>query len=212
MSLFPKLNNIEPLNRSALLKSLSDALKKNSSEGPIWVFAYGSLLWDPYFRSKTTLIGRLNGWIRKPCLWTVKARGSFEKPGLVFGLDPEPNGFCDGLVIEISGPDWYADLIALWQREMYLNMYRPVWLPIRTQSKQIMAISFIANQNHIFYTRKVSKTDAARIIADAYGDFGSCFDYYKKTLETLKELHIEDVDLNKLMVFMKKNTTADKSI
>lgn len=204
MARFPKINNIEPLTRSALLKSLRNTLNKNSSKGPIRVFAYGSLLWDPHFRSKTALIGRLNGWARKPCLWTVKARGSSDKPGLVFGLDPQPNGFCDGLVLELSGPNWYSDLIALWQREMYVDMYRPVWLPIQSQSKEITAIAFVANQNHIFYAREVPQSDAAKIITSAYGDFGSCFDYYKKTLETLKGLNIEDAGLNKLMVFMKK--------
>ena len=57
-----------------------------SSDG-LWVFAYGSLMWRPDFAFEEQVKGRLVGLQRSFCVRSVYHRGSYEKPGLVLGLD-----------------------------------------------------------------------------------------------------------------------------
>ena len=64
-----------------LKDKLEKTLKQNNYSKEIWVFAYGALMWAPCFEPEVTLSSTLKGWARKPCLWTLTARGSKQKPG-----------------------------------------------------------------------------------------------------------------------------------
>ena len=64
-----------------LKDNLEKTLKQNNYSKEIWVFAYGALMWAPCFEPEVTLSSTLKGWARKPCLWTLTARGSKQNPG-----------------------------------------------------------------------------------------------------------------------------------
>ena len=46
----------------------------------IWVFGYGSLIWDPGFACAEALVARLDGWHRSFCMWSVHYRGTAAAP------------------------------------------------------------------------------------------------------------------------------------
>ena len=66
-------------NRQAVLKG-----RLNSD---LWVFAYGSLIWDPAVYIEEYRYGTLNSWRRSFCMRLEGGRGTPGKPGLMAALD-----------------------------------------------------------------------------------------------------------------------------
>ena len=57
------------------------------SNGDIWVFGYGSLMWNPGFPYVDARPAHLLGYHRAFCLYSEHYRGTPEHRGLVLGLD-----------------------------------------------------------------------------------------------------------------------------
>src|SRR5258708_40082984 len=83
---------------------------------PIWVFAYGSLMWNPGFAHDAAEPALLRGWHRSFCVYSHRYRGTPERPGLVLGLDR--GGACPGLALRIPAAAAEAAMSYLWEREM----------------------------------------------------------------------------------------------
>ena len=67
----------------------------------LWVFAYGSLTWDPGFPFEEARPALLRGYHRAFCLYSTHYRGTPERPGLVLGLDR--GGACRGHLKRLGG-------------------------------------------------------------------------------------------------------------
>ena len=67
----------------------------------LWVFAYGSLIWDPGFPFEEARPALLRGYHRAFCLYSTRYRGTPERPGLVLGLDR--GGACRGVAFRVPG-------------------------------------------------------------------------------------------------------------
>jgi cation transport protein ChaC len=170
------------------------------------VFGYGSLLWKPIILFKGYEKAKLNGWSRKVCSWTVHARGTVKKPGLVFSLDKDKAGYCEGLVFELDEAFLEKDLETLWEQEMYSNLYKPQWLPVITQRGPCLAIAFTINQNHPLYAGDIPNDKAVDIISSATGVFGACADYFTKTTEVLRNLGLNDSRLEEIVRLIQQRT------
>ena len=75
---------------------------------PVWVFAYGSLMWNPEFEFAEARPGFLYGFHRSFCLYSRDYRGTPERPGLVLGLDR--GGSCRGIVYRLP-PDRIGEVL-----------------------------------------------------------------------------------------------------
>ena len=53
----------------------------------MWVFGYGSLLWNPGFEPIEKMRADLPGYRRSFCMLSIHHRGTPEDPGLVLALD-----------------------------------------------------------------------------------------------------------------------------
>ena len=96
---------LEASRRATLARAPSD---------DIWVFGYGSLIWNPAFHFVERRLGTIHGWHRRFCLWTTLGRGSPDCPGLMLGLDR--GGSCRGIVLRIAPEDVEVELDVLWRR------------------------------------------------------------------------------------------------
>jgi len=67
--------------------SLEATLAQRPAGQPIWIFAYGSLLWKPAFAHVDARMGVLRGYHRRFCLIVRRFRGTDEAPGEVFLLN-----------------------------------------------------------------------------------------------------------------------------
>ena len=78
---------------------------------PLWVFGYGSLVWNPGFRYSERVKARLPGFTRTFCMRSIHHRGTPDHPGLVLALDPHPQGACEGLAFRVeAGPEHRVSL------------------------------------------------------------------------------------------------------
>ena len=62
----------------------------------LWVFGYGSLMWNPGFDYEEQFIARLPGYHRSFCMRSIHHRGTDENPGLVLALDETDEAQCAG--------------------------------------------------------------------------------------------------------------------
>ena len=57
------------------------ALLAQRPPGPVWIFAYGSLIWKPEMQHTEHRRGVIHGWHRSFCINLTRWRGSPEQPG-----------------------------------------------------------------------------------------------------------------------------------
>lgn len=170
-----------------------DTLAPGSSA---WIFAYGSLLWDPGFDYEEMRPATIFGYHRRFCIFSYIYRGTPERPGLVFGLDR--GGSCRGRIFRIS-PETSRDVLGMiWDREMVYRVYLPRTLLAHTDSGRTLCRTFVANPQHEQFAGRLDVHGAAEIIAGAVGQAGPNTDYLSNTLRHLEELGLRDSGLRSL--------------
>lgn len=165
-------------------------------DGTLWVFGYGSLIWNPCFHFAERRLATARGWHRQFCLWTHLGRGTRECPGLMLGL--EQGGACRGVAYRIAPDQVEAELDIIWRREMVTAAYRPIWLRAVTADGPIMAIGFAINRGHERYAGRLEEQRIVEAIATATGPLGPCAEYLFNTTAHLDELGIGDRYLRRL--------------
>jgi cation transport protein ChaC len=164
--------------------------------GRIWVFAFGSLIWNPAFHFVERRTARIHGFHREFCLWARAGRGSPERPGLMLSL--ESGGSCTGVAYRIAKRNAAMELDVIWRREMFTGAYRPVWTTARTPTGREPAIAFAANRAHERYVTGLGEAAIARHLATGAGKMGRCSDYLFDTVAHLRQLGIRDRRLEAL--------------
>jgi glutathione-specific gamma-glutamylcyclotransferase len=173
--------------------------------GDLWVYTYGSLMWDPGFRFIDAAPALLRGYHRTFCIYSSRYRGTVAAPGLVLGLDR--GGACKGTAYRVATADISAALDALWQREMRRRVYVPRLLPVGIGTRRRMALTFLANRRHDGYAGRLTLDDAANIIAACCGERGPNVDYLVNTLRHLDALGVHDHHLHRLLAAVRARQT-----
>ena len=188
----------ERLSGEALERSLEEMLEKHAGPGkPIWIFGYGSLMWNPEFEYDTRHVATVYGYHRRFCLWSRINRGTPENPGLVLTL--EQGGSCRGLAYRLAADTARETLSRLWRREMSLGSYRPRWLECRTGADRFEALAFVVNRKCTGYAGKLPIETMVKAIATARGKYGSSADYLFRTEFILAEHGIRDENVIQLV-------------
>ena len=189
------------LSARARTESLSSTLADRLDD-EIWIFGYASLLWKPDLAYVDRRLGIVRGYQRRLNVWTVRARGTPEHPGVGFGLERNENGSCQGVVYCLDLEAREQDLTALWEREMTTGIYRPCWLTVETGEGNVEAITFVVDETHPQYADSLSQEQMASAIAGAHGESGSCRDYFTRTMRELTTLGIDDPELQSVLSMM----------
>lgn len=162
----------------------------------LWVFGYGSLMWKPGFAFAERRMARLHGWRRRFCLRSITYRGTPEAPGLVLGLDHDPDGWCDGVAFRVTAdaaPDVCAYLRA---RELVTYAYREERLPVALDDgTQVRALAYVVDPGHPQYAGGLGLAEQAAVIASAAGPMGPNHEYLWNTTAHLRELGVTDPEL-----------------
>lgn len=163
--------------------------------GPLWVFAYGSLIWKPAIETTDHRHGVAHGWHRSFCLRLTRWRGSPAQPGLMMGL--KRGGSCKGIVHRIADDDHHRLLVRLLRREIgndtHLTGVR--WIKVDTGHGRIRALTFWAEPVGLETWVELSLSEVASILARACGHGGSGAAYLFHTVSKLDELGIRDRNL-----------------
>ena len=168
-----------------------------STAEPVWIFAYGSLMWDPDLPRAESTTALLRGYHRSFCLYSYDYRGTRTRPGLTLGLDH--GGACRGIAFRLPTESLAEALDRLWVREMTApRVYDMRLLPVRTGYGTRKAYALTVRRDHPDYAGWLSPDDTARIIAGAVGRRGACRDYLADTERHLQALGIADAPLSRL--------------
>jgi cation transport protein ChaC len=163
-----------------------------------WLFAYGSLIWDPGFPFEEARPAKLMGFHRAFCLYSTRYRGTPEKPGLVLGLDK--GGSCRGIAYRVANEHRETTMAYLWDREMLNRSYHCMDLSITLlDGREVVARTFVIDRDGESYAGKLPLEDAARIIRDAHGQRGPNAAYLANTVEHLERLGLHDRRLAALL-------------
>ena len=171
---------------------------------PLWVFGYGSLIWDPGFGVAERVVARAAGWHRSFCMRSIHHRGTPERMGLVLALD-RAETFCDGVAFRVLPGEETATLATLRERELISSAYLEEWLPVHTtDGRALTALTYVIDPSHVQYCGGLSLSEQAQIIAHAIGGRGANRDYLYATAAHLAVLGIADADLDRLVTMVRE--------
>jgi cation transport protein ChaC len=162
----------------------------------LWVFGYGSLIWDPAVEVAEYRYAKLAGWHRAFCMKLEGGRGTREVPGLMAALDQ--GGQCDGVVLRIPAAVVDRETQFMWRREMFSGAYRPVFMAVDTPQGPVEALVFVMERENHRYTPNLPLETAAQTIAVAEGSLGPNFTYLDSMVTHLEVLGIRDEAMARL--------------
>lgn len=184
-------------SREAIAGSLQETLAQRPP-GPLWVFAYGSLLWNPLLEIEDRSAAELPGWHRSFCLRLEAGRACRDRPGRMLAL--EPGGRTEGVALRLPEDRLDHELGLLWTREMVTGAYQPRWLPARAlaDGSPLQVLAFVAEPGAGGYEPDACVATVAPCIATACGPIGSNVDYVHRLAAALRESGLRDPYIEQL--------------
>lgn len=176
-------------------EALAERLCQESGDAPLWVFAYGSLIWKPDFEAVEARVGAAKGWHRSFCLQMTRWRGSQTQPGLMLAL--KRGGYCKALVFRLDDDDRLGQIRRMLRREIGTieDAATIRWIWVETQQGPVRALVFWAGPKGKRVTSKLPLEEVAGVLARACGHRGSCAEYLYLTVKHLEEWGIRDRNL-----------------
>ncbi|MBD0864494.1 MAG: gamma-glutamylcyclotransferase [Rhodobacteraceae bacterium] len=163
----------------------------------LWVFGYGSLLWNPGFDVAEQHVATLAGYRRSFCMRSIHHRGTLDQPGLVLALDPSPGASCSGLSLRAASGTEDATLAMLRERELISSAYveRVLTLDL-APGEQVEAVVYVVDTTCAQYCGGLNLEEQAQVIASAVGGRGPNPEYLYNTATRLTEIGLSDPDLD----------------
>lgn len=161
--------------------------------GDFWIFAYGSLIWNPGFDFVEERLGTVSGWHRSFCLgWIRLYRGCAERPGVMLALDA--GGSCRGAAFRLPPDAVEKNLLNIIRREHPIKgSYIPArWVTVRGQGDPLRAIAFPIDRKSDGYLSDLTEAEVVESLATAAGERGSMAEYLHSTVSHLQDRGIHD--------------------
>lgn len=163
----------------------------------MWVFGYGSLLWNPGFEVAQSRLATLSGYARSFCMRSIHHRGTVAEPGLVLALDAAEGALCEGLALAVRAGHEGRTLDYLRERELISSAYLERDLEVTLDTgERVSAVTYVIDAGHVQYCGGLPLEEQARIIARATGGMGPNAEYLFNTTAHLVELGLHDPELS----------------
>jgi cation transport protein ChaC len=178
----------------------------------VWVFAYGSLIWNPGFEFVEQRGAIARGWHRSFCLgWDLWFRGCLARPGLMLVLDR--GGSCSGIAFRLPPERVEAALGALSRREIHIvpHPFPARWISVTIDGRPMRAIAFAIDRNAPEYLTRRSPDEIAAVLATAAGRVGSMADYLFQTVSRLEAMGLRDRHLWQLQELVARRLEAGQA-
>jgi cation transport protein ChaC len=190
---FPHLDEDE---RARLFR---ETMAQAPNSDDVWVFGFGSLLWNPGFAPLERRPATLDGYQRRFQIWSTMARGTPDRPGLALCLEPTA-GNCRGIAYRLAPESRESDLAYLWQREMVSGVYRAAWIDVvADDGSRVTALTWLANPGHIQSAGPRPAEEMAKVMAGGKGKYGTCRDYPANTIVEMAKLGERDPFLERVL-------------
>lgn len=172
----------------------------------LWVFGYGSLMWDPAFLFEEVRRACAPDYSRSFCLIDDGARGTPDQPGLMAGLDLGPG--CTGLAFRIATEKIEAETEILCRRELIAPGYVCAFVDLETDQGPLKALTFVADRTADVIDPEIPIREQAKMIAHAKGIVGEAFSYLDNIKRHLDQLRIADDYIETLYALVLKEREA----
>ena len=179
--------------------SLHAALAERPEHGDgVWLFAYGSLIWNTTIRTGDRRVARVHGWHRAFCLATNAGRGTPDNPGLLLGL--WQGGDCMGAALRVAEDGLEHELDVLWRCEMVTAGYVPRWLALADAEGTAFGhgLGFTIDPAGPGYESALAEAEMVHRPATARGELGSSAEYLFRTWDGLRGMGITDPYLERI--------------
>ncbi|AHG22094.1 transporter [Chania multitudinisentens RB-25] len=185
------------------LASLECTLSRRPNNSPVWIFGYGSLMWNPVFESEEIRSATLQGWHRAFCLRLTAGRGTLAQPGRMLAL--KEGGQTIGLAFRLPEEKLREELELLWKREMVTGCYLPTWCDLTLEDGRVVtALVFIMNPQHPLCEEDTRYQVIAPLIANASGPLGTNAQYLFALDNELKSHGMKDECIGDLVDYVRQ--------
>lgn len=172
----------------------ADILARLDPPGDVWIFAAGSLIWNPRMEVAERRAAHLSGWRRAFCITDRRFRGCPSAPGLMMSLDR--GGSCSGVALRMdTGDDPQAALVSLLKKEPPVP---PEMVAAKTDAGTVTTILFAAAPDFPLYRPEPPIDALADILASAVGHVGTMAEYLLNTVTELERAGVHDDHLWRL--------------
>ena len=199
-----------PMNRPAVdfcaATTARCVLGRLEKDAPLWVFAFGSILWKRRFAVVDERPARVRGWHRKFCLGPdTRYRGNPDAPGVMLSL--ARGGQCAGKVLRMEDAGREEALVHLLENEPPIP---PAWVTAQTPQGPVRAIAFVVDKGFVGYCGGLSEAEVADRLALAVGMWGTMAEYLMNTVRHLEDLGICDNYLTRMERMVAERLMAER--
>ncbi len=167
-------------------------------DGDLWVFGYGSLMWDPALRFAEVRRAYAPHHARRMILRDIYGgRGTATAPGLMAALDTGDG--CHGLAFRIAAGELDTETRILWQREMIAPCYQAQFIPVQIDGQTVSALGFIADHGTELIAGDLTRAQQVDYLVTGSGFLGTSFDYLHNVVQHLHDLGLPDRELDVLL-------------
>lgn len=171
------------------------ALEKQKNPEDLWVFGYGSLMWDPRLPVIAVVPARLYGWHRRFSMVKTTSFGSLARPGLAAGL--HPGGEVTGLALRIVASNRAEAEADLDKRERH---YQRRWVSLFTQGgASLPALTYVAHPTNGSFDPHLPYEHLAQRYLTGHGPRGTTRHYIEETAHQLSLAGYRDTDAHRLV-------------
>lgn len=205
LDIFRDVPGLTLWDEERLEASMREAIAQRPPGHAVWLFAYGSLIWNPLFHFVESCPGTLDGWRRSFCMRLIAGRGCVQRPGRMMSL--VPGGWTQGLALRMDESNLEEELRIVWRREMLSGSYVPLWAPVQLQDgREVQAILFTANPDCPLHETDDRLETVLPLIAAAQGPLGSNREYVLKLDEALRQHGLQDPFIQELAAGLRERT------
>lgn len=184
------------------------AFLSSRPDGDLWVFAYGSLMWDPAFQFAEVRKGFAPSFGRRFILKdTFGARGTSDRPGLMAALDHGPG--CHGLVFRVDEHRIEEETPHIWARERAGLAYQEALIGVETDHGQVQALTFVADHSAETIWPELLWAEKVAFAATGEGKVGTSMEYLENLASQFSVLGIEDTEVTDLLEAARAAGTTD---
>jgi len=195
-----------PAGSSDLLHSLHASRYPGAAvhSGPLWLFAYGSLIWRPGFEYAERARGYVQGWSRRFWQGSTDHRGQPGAPGRVLTLTPDAEAACWGVAYRLDPGSQEATLRHLDVREQGGYERHGVEFQCADGARRASwpAIMYVAAPENPDYLGPARLEEIARQVSRASGPSGSNLEYVLELHAVLAALGMADAHVAELAALL----------